>query len=218
MKQTQNQFYGLDVNKARKATPGSIYVASDTRNLYVYDRNGDFIKVSSAATGTATLMYYPTPRLADINKPISVATQIALNSKAASNHNHLKADITDFDEADYADYQQGLLANSAIQPNDNISELNNDSEFLIESEVEALITLGIAEGDFYKELTYIGGDLSKIETWEDATKATKLFTKNLIYTTGSLTQITLTNETTSTTETKTLSYDNNENLINITKT
>ena len=207
MKQTQNQFYGLDVNKARKATPGSMYVASDTRSLYVYDRNGDPRKVNSAATGTATIVdffadldpfadpdsiafvlydtgtawlpgslggtYYPmgwyaflnnvwvsdskfidnqlaqfeiliaanatsisghiadlanphqvdktdvglsnVDNTADINKPISGATQIALNSKAASNHNHLKADITDFNDADYASWEQGLLANSALQ-------------------------------------------------------------------------------------------------------
>jgi len=222
MKQTQNQFYGLDVNKARKATPGSMYVASDTRSLYVYDRNGDPRKVNSAATGTATIVdffadldpfadpdsiafvlydtgtawlpgslggtYYPmgwyaflnnvwvsdskfidnqlaqfeiliaanttsivdhiadlanphqvdktdvglsnVDNTADIDKPIGSLTQLALDGKADTDHNHVKADITDFNDADYASSAQGLLADSALQTGDNISELFNDEVYL----------------------------------------------------------------------------------------
>lgn len=42
----------------------------------------------------------------------------------------VKGDITDFNDADYATAAQGATADSALQPNDNISELNNDSGFI----------------------------------------------------------------------------------------
>ena len=140
-----------------------------------------------------------------------------LGGKANVVHTHIKSDITDFDDDDYADYMQGLLANTAIQPNDNISVLNNDSSFLIESQVEILIEEAITESDYYKEFTYLNGSLSKIETYSDNTKATKLFTKDLTFSSGVLIQISETNETTSTTDTKNFVYDGSGNLINITK-
>lgn len=127
-------------------------------------------------------------------------------------HTHIKSDITDFNEGDYATQNQGALAETAIQPNDNVSELNNDSGFITSS------SLGV-EGlsSYFNELTYSNGDLTKIETWEDITKQTKLFTKNFTYSSGKLTQISLTNETTNSVENKTLSYDAQDNLLSITK-
>tara|TARA_R110000744_G_C19319150_1_gene557422 strand:- start:664 stop:1560 length:897 start_codon:yes stop_codon:yes gene_type:complete len=153
----------------------------------------------------------------------NIVNQLQLNvdglgGKANVVHTHIKADITDFDDDDYADYMQGLLANTAIQPNDNISVLNNDSSFLIESQVEILIEEAITESDYYKEFTYLNGSLSKIETYSDNTKATKLFTKDLTFSSGVLIQISETNETASTTDTKNFVYDGSGNLINITKT
>lgn len=64
----------------------------------------------------------------------------------------VKADITDFDEADYATAGEGSLANSALQPNDNISELTNDSGYLTDITAEALgdlsdvDTTGVVDG------------------------------------------------------------------------
>ena len=49
---------------------------------------------------------------------------------AAVYHEHSKAEILDFDEADYATAIQGLLADSALQPGDMLSELNNDVGYL----------------------------------------------------------------------------------------
>ena len=138
----------------------------------------------------------------------------------------------------YANQEIQNYLSTAIQPNDNISLLSNDSLYIKQSGARNSISVNSSNDrelqydsisgvisyvspssvDFYKELTYSSGDLSKIETYEDATKVNKLFTKDLTYTAGSLTQIVLTNETTSTTETKTLSYDVSGNLINITKT
>ena len=137
----------------------------------------------------------------------------------------------------YANQELQNYIGNALQPNDNISLLNNNSLFISQSGARNAITLNSSNerelkydnvsglisyvspsnGDFYKQLTYSNGDLSKIETYENATKSTKLFTKELTYTTGYLTQVVTTNEITSVIETKTLSYDVNGNLINITK-
>tara|TARA_R110000824_G_scaffold120051_1_gene274636 strand:+ start:161 stop:1000 length:840 start_codon:yes stop_codon:yes gene_type:complete len=137
----------------------------------------------------------------------------------------------------YANQELQNYIGNALQPNDNISLLNNNSLFISQSGARNAITLNSSnerelkydnvsglisyvspsDGDFYKQLTYSNGDLSKIETYENATKSTKLFTKELTYTTGYLTQVVTTNEITSVIETKTLSYDVNGNLINITK-
>jgi len=50
----------------------------------------------------------------------------------------VKADITDFNDADYATSAQGLLADSAIQSGDNISELTNDAGYLTSVPVDSV--------------------------------------------------------------------------------
>ena len=147
----------------------------------------------------------------------NIVNQLQLNvdglgGKSNVGHTHVKANITDFSDSDYASEEQGVLADAAIQPNDNISELINDSQYV------NLADLGI-DGleDYYDQLIYVGGLLTTIETYEDNTKAVNLFTKSFTYTGGALTQISLLNISTSVTETKTLSYDVSGNLINITK-
>jgi hypothetical protein len=52
----------------------------------------------------------------DANKPVSTAAQAALDGKAATTHTHVKADITNFSDADYATAAQGALAATAVQP------------------------------------------------------------------------------------------------------
>jgi hypothetical protein len=47
----------------------------------------------------------------------------------------VKADITDFSDADYATAAQGTLAASAVQPADNISTLTNDAGYITLGEV-----------------------------------------------------------------------------------
>lgn len=49
----------------------------------------------------------------------------------------VKADITDFNDADYATAAQGTLADSALQSGDNISELTNDAGYITAAEVPA---------------------------------------------------------------------------------
>lgn len=84
----------------------------------------------------------------DLNKPISTATQTALNGKQntindlatirtnASNgqsaYNTIQnyGDIVTYDASSFATSVQGQKADTALQPNDNISELNNDAGYI----------------------------------------------------------------------------------------
>ena len=81
-----------------------------------------------------------------------------LSGKSDVNHTHTKSDITDFADGDYATQNQGALAETALQPNDDISELNNDEGFITS---DALGVEGVS--DYFNDFTYSSGSLSKIE-------------------------------------------------------
>ena len=72
----------------------------------------------------------------DLNKPISTATQNALDLKSDIGHGHIFSEITGLgtaataDTGDFATFSQGALADSALQSGDNISLLNNDAGYL----------------------------------------------------------------------------------------
>lgn len=84
----------------------------------------------------------------DLNKPISIATQTALNGKQntisdlstirsnASNgqsaYNTIQTfgDIVTYDASSFATSIQGGLADSALQPNDDITKLNNNAGYI----------------------------------------------------------------------------------------
>lgn len=65
MKLNQNQFSGLDVNKKGYSAPGAIYIATDTRRIYVYDNGGiPRLATSQGAGGGAMTIvdtYYDLP-------------------------------------------------------------------------------------------------------------------------------------------------------------
>jgi hypothetical protein len=147
----------------------------------------------------------------------NIVNQLQLNvnglgGKSDVGHTHSKSDITDFSDSDYATEEQGVLASASIQPNDNVSELVNDAGYI------DLTSLGIdGLNNYYSESGYVNGRLSKIETYTNANKTNKLFTKRFIYSNGFLTSITLLNIATNVTETKVFNYSDRGNLINITK-
>lgn len=71
---------------------------------------------------------------------------------------------------------------------------------------------------FYSELTYTNGDLTKIEYYNSAAKTTKYYTKTLTYTSGALSSVVLYDDVnTANVWTKTLGYDGSGNLISTTK-
>lgn len=61
-------------------------------------------------------------------------------------------------------------------------------------------------GDSYMEYTSTGSDITTVEYWTDSTKVTKLFTKNMTYTSGNPTLIVITDEQTSSVLTTTIAY------------
>lgn len=89
----------------------------------------------------------------DLDKPISTATQTALNGKqdtisdlstirenathGESAYNTISGygDIVTHNTSEFATSAQGTLADTALQPNDNISELNNDVGYITSSAI-----------------------------------------------------------------------------------
>tara|TARA_R110000822_G_scaffold227017_2_gene359728 strand:+ start:24353 stop:25300 length:948 start_codon:yes stop_codon:yes gene_type:complete len=67
----------------------------------------------------------------DIDKPISNATITALSGKSNIGHTHIKANITDFNESDYASGAEGDLAATSVQPGDNVSDLLNNVNYTV---------------------------------------------------------------------------------------
>lgn len=59
----------------------------------------------------------------------------------------VKADITDFNDDDYATAAQGDLADTSLQPGDNISELNNDAGYITAADVPETGVTRIVAGD-----------------------------------------------------------------------
>lgn len=70
--------------------------------------------------------------------------------------------------------------------------------------------------DLYQEFVYTGEDITQINYWSDNTKATKLFTKNITYSSGNPTVITVLDETTDKIYITTINYTGDE-VVSITK-
>lgn len=56
MRQTQNQFFGLDSDKHPSSVPGAIYIATDTKKIYVYDIYGKPKLVSGSGGGGGSIL------------------------------------------------------------------------------------------------------------------------------------------------------------------
>jgi hypothetical protein len=78
-------------------------------------------------------------------------TKLAL--KADVNHTHLKENITDFVEGDYATAAQGALADSALQPGNNISLLTNDAGYITAASPQPGV---LTEFEFTRDATPLG--------------------------------------------------------------
>jgi len=83
--------------------------------------------------------------------------QTDITGKADVVHTHVKADITDFNDADYATAAQGALADSALQTGDNVSELVNDAGYLTTfSETDPVFTASEAAN-------FVAGDKANLD-------------------------------------------------------
>jgi len=114
----------------------------------------------------------------------------------------------------------GLLMRSLSTPTSNSVKLsftentqaqinNNTNHVKID---ELLSMFNSAYTTSYSELTYVDGNITKIEVY---TGATKLFTKTITYTDGKITEITITNNVIEFTLTKTINYDSSGKIINV---
>lgn len=79
-----------------------------------------------------------------------------------------------------------------------------------------LIMVWKLNSDLYQEFVYTGEDITQINYWSDNTKATKLFTKNITYSSGNPTVITVLDETTDKIYITTINYTGDE-VVSITK-
>jgi len=90
----------------------------------------------------------------------------------------------------------------AIQNGSGSGGLPTNFQERLDLEAEYKYTLSTA----YKELTYSGDNITRVDVWSTPGKTTKLFTKIITYTNNIISTITLTDEQTSNTLTKTLTY------------
>lgn len=82
----------------------------------------------------------------------------------------VKADITDFSDADYATAAQGGLADSAVQPGDDISDLNNDAGFITSAQAP------VQPGD----IPVVGAGVITLESYGEGAAADSTFQMNQI--------------------------------------
>ncbi len=126
----------------------------------------------------------------DVDKPISTATQNALD---------LKANIADLgtaaytDSTDYATAAQGALADSALQPGDNVSELVNDAGYLTQHQTLADLGITATASEINvldgitastTELNYVDGVTSNIQTQIDSKQPKSTSAYNMGNTSG----------------------------------
>lgn len=143
-----------DLKDALDGLQGQITDNKDAIDNHIADTNNPH-SVTKAQVGLGNV-----DNTSDADKPISTATQNALD---------LKANIADLgtaaytDSTDYATAAQGTKADSALQPGDNVSELVNNAGYLTQH--QTLADLGITATA--TELNYVDGVTSAIQTQLD---------------------------------------------------
>lgn len=114
-------------------------LSADIKTAKVINKLGDSAVTSVAGrVGDVVLTRYDVGlgnvnNTSDLNKPISTATQAALDLKSDVGHGHIFSEITGLgtaataDTGDFATFSQGVLADSALQPEDidTLAELNS---------------------------------------------------------------------------------------------
>ena len=176
-------------------------------------RSSPLIKRSGWHSLSATLISQTGLALQDNNDvitqfqsaPISPVTSVAGKTGAVT---LVKADLLDFSDADYATAAQGDLADTSVQPGDNVSTLNNDAGYITSAEVPEGLSIDDVRLDAENTtFTYTGGNL----TSTTGTEVQKTFTYDVD---DVLQSVTITSNGTSVT--KTFGYDVDGNLVSMT--
>lgn len=80
----------------------------------------------------------------------------------------------------------------------------------VEERIEIEEAFKFAYDTAYKEMIYVGDDLTRIDIWKTASKIVKLFTKTLAYVGNNTVTVVITDEITTKVLTKVLTYVNDE--------
>ena len=111
------------------------------------------------------------------------------------------------------EYRVKKLSNYGV--GGGIANIIDDTKLQERSELEG--EFNVAKATAYKELTYIGNNIDKLEIWETSENLTKLFTKQINYTGSNITQTILTNNQNDKILTRDIVY-NGSNIATITDT
>jgi hypothetical protein len=118
-------------------------LANKSDNTHTHLLN-DLSDVNISAKTTSFVITYDAVSQKWISRRLNVADitglQTALDGKSNVGHTHTKSQITDFRDSDYATAAQGILANTAVQPGDNISDLVNDLNYVKNTDVVTQVT------------------------------------------------------------------------------
>ena len=193
-----------NLSNALNGLQGQITTNKDTMDSHIADTNNPH-SVTKAQVGLGNV-----DNTSDLNKPISTATQTALDLKADKSTTYTKTetdtllgakqdtisdlstirsnaqagkaasdtiatygDIVTHDVAEFATAAQGALADSALQPGDNISELVNDVGYLTQHQTLADLGITATASEINvldgitattTELNYTDGVTSNIQT------------------------------------------------------
>ena len=146
-----------NLSNALNGLQGQITTNKDTMDSHIGNTNNPH-SVTKAQVGLGNV-----DNTSDLNKPISTATQTALNGKqdtisdlstirsnaqagkAASDTIATYGDIVTHDVAEFATAAQGAKADTALQAGDNVSELVNDAGYLVMGDLTNFVTKNTAQ-------------------------------------------------------------------------
>jgi len=151
------------------------------------------------------------------DQDLSVKVDVVVGERLINANEIIKlGNLTGINTGDEVQATDTIAGIAEIATQAEVNSGSDDSRIVTPSKLKSKLGInGLSVN--YNELIYTAGLLTKKETYVDNSRTDKLFTKNFTYTSNKLTQVTLLNIETNVTVTKTLNYDANGNLINITK-
>lgn len=204
----------ITVQIASNLTDVSIGIANESMAAGQFGyivTNGVMDGLDTSLYVDGTILYVNNGTLASTQPSSGYQQPIAFVLRAQQNNGALLI-TTDYPKQNAYDVKYG-----ATTVGDALDSVNagNIATFQERTELEQTFISSITTA--YTEFTYTGSDITKIEIWDNNLKAVKLFTKNIIYTNGSITQTQTINEVNTRVLTKDYIYTNgNISTINAT--
>ena len=160
-------------NDGNALVAGALYFNTTDEIMKVYDGSlwvAAYASLSGAMFGSNNLSDVASVSASRTNLGLGTAATTDATDYATAVHSHVKADITDFSDADYATASQGALADTAIQPADlatvattgAYSDLTGTPAPYADADVDTHLNTGTATTD--QVLSWDGLDYA----WADA--------------------------------------------------